>query len=90
MLKSLYEYLSSVPPDDGYGEYCEVVLENLSEEFFKKNETWIVDETEQIDKWINKLFNRGIDPIMCGVIIERSFKIYCSNEMGSTTNQLKK
>ena len=74
--QSLDRYLTT-PPDDGFTDYCERVTEAFSDDFFNTNERWILDETEQIDKWFNKLFSKGIEPIISSKIIERAFKIYC-------------
>lgn len=74
--QSLDRYLTN-PPDDGFTDYCEAVTEAFRDTFFDKNEVWIIDETEQIDKWLNKLCYKDIAPKQAAMIIERAFKFYC-------------
>lgn len=74
--QSLDRYLTT-PPDDGFKVYCEAVTEVFTDTFFEANETWILDETEQIDKWLEKLFMSGVEPEKAAKIIERAFKFYC-------------
>lgn len=73
--QSLDRYLIT-PPDDGFTDYCEAVVEWFTDTFFDANESWILDETEQIDKWLNKLFFNCVDPEKAAKIIERAFKFY--------------
>jgi len=73
---ALDRYLTS-EPDNGFTDYCEAVTEAFTDEFFDKNETWIIDETEQIDKWLDKLFYKEIEPKQAAKIIERAFNFYC-------------
>jgi hypothetical protein len=73
---SLDRYLTT-EPDDGYTEWCEDVLGNqISERFYNQNEKWIDESNGQCNKWLNKLFNRGIDTPEAAKIIERTFNIY--------------
>ena len=74
--QSLDRYLTT-PPDDGFTDYCEAVTESFTDTFFDANESWILDETEQIDKWLNKLCFIGVEPEKAAKIIERAFKFYC-------------
>lgn len=74
--QSLDRYLTT-PPDDGFTDYYEAVTEAFTDTFFDANESWILDETEQIDKWLDKLCFSGVEPEKAAKIIERAFKFYC-------------
>ena len=74
--QSLDRYLTT-PPDDGFTDYCEAVTEAFTDTFFDTNESWILDDTEQIDKWLDKLCFSGVEPEKASKIIERAFKFYC-------------
>ena len=52
----------TTPLDDGFTDYCDAVIEEFSDTFFDANESWILDNTEQIDKWLSKLCFRGLEP----------------------------
>lgn len=77
--KSLDLYLTQEP--DWYFEYnnfYEHVVDSFSDEFYNENENWIVD-SEQMDKWVSKLYDKSIfSPKECSIIIERAFKLYIS------------
>lgn len=77
--KSFDKYLSSPPDDDdGFdGWYDEVTDKHLTEDFFKKYEDFIMESSEQFNKWMNKLFfKKGKSPEEAGRIIERVTKKY--------------
>jgi len=74
--QSLDRYLTT-PPDDGFTDYCEAVTEAFTDTFFDTNESRILDDTEQIDKWLDKLCFSGVEPEKAAKIIERAFKFYC-------------
>jgi len=78
--KGLDRYLTAAPPDDGFTDYCEAVVEAFPEQFFTDNETWIIDEPEQIDKWFDKLCYQDVSPENAAVIIERTFNLYKLNK----------
>jgi len=71
----LDKYLTQEPCDNGYEDYFEDVVESFTDLFYNTNESWIIDETEQIDRWVNKLFYKH-EPKYSAKIIERAFKIY--------------
>lgn len=71
---SLDRWLTT-PPDDEFTDYCEYVVDAFSEEFYDKNEDWIID-SEQSDKWLSNLYRKSIDPKEASKIIERAFIRY--------------
>lgn len=73
--QSLDRYLTT-PPNDGFTNYCENVTEAFTENFFNENESWILDETEQIDKWLSKLYYNSVNYKKAAATIERAFKLY--------------
>lgn len=70
-MKGLDRYLTN-PPEDGFDSYCESVIEAVSDEFYERNQDWIVSDY----KWFEKLFHKGIESELAAKIIERAFKIY--------------
>ena len=62
-------------PDGDYDNWCEMVLESFSDEFYTKNEDWIMD-SPQCNTWLNKLY--GKEPEDATKIIERAFNYYYS------------
>ena len=72
---SLDKYLTS-PFDDGFDNWCELVTESMSNEFWERNENWILD-SDLCNKWLNKLQDK--EPELAGQIIERAFKRYVSS-----------
>jgi len=72
----LDRYLTSGPPDDGFNDFCDLTVEEFSQKFYDENENWIIEETEQIDNWLNKLFSKGYSPKQTAQIIERAFYIH--------------
>lgn len=73
--QSLDRYLTT-PPDDGFTYYCEAVIEAFTDTFFDANESWILDEAEQLEKWLDKLFFSDVEPVKAAKIVERAFKFY--------------
>jgi hypothetical protein len=73
---SLDKYLTT-PPDDGFDNWCDYIVENeISEDFYIENEDWIINGSGQCNKWLNKLFDQRKTPTESAKIIERAFKIY--------------
>jgi hypothetical protein len=72
---SLDKYLTSGPPDNGYDDFFEEIGNNLSDDFFYKNEDWLIDSF-QCDKWTSKLFSKGYSPFEAALILERAFNLY--------------
>lgn len=68
---SLDIYLTT-PPNECYTDYFENITENLSNVFFDDNEKWVM-ESKQYEIWVEKCFNKGLQPICCAKIIERAF-----------------
>lgn len=71
--QSLDRYLTSGPPDDGFDSWAEEVIELLPNEFFDKNEDWIMD-SEQCNDWLCNLHHKS--PEEAAKIIERAFNIF--------------
>jgi len=72
----LDKYLTS-PPNDGFGDFSEEVVGNcITDEFYNKNEDWINEYDGVCNKWLNKLFDKGISHKYSAIIIERAFNIY--------------
>ena len=62
--KSLDNYLTSGPPDDGFTEYYEMVIESFSDEFYNENVEFVEEYNGILNTWINKIyFHKGINPI---------------------------
>jgi len=70
--QSLDRYLTT-PPDDGFDGWAEDALNSLSNDFYALNEDWIDEYNGQCNRWLNKLFDKGIEPIRAAAIIERAF-----------------
>ena len=75
--KSLDSYLTSGPPEDGFAEYYEIVIESFSDDFYNENVEFIEEYNGILNKWINKIyFHKGINPIEAAKLIERTFNRY--------------
>ena len=75
-MKGLDAYLTNIP-DDGYNYYCELVVENFSNEFYNANVAWIEDYNGLCNNWLEKCFYRkGWSPYHSTNVIERAFKLY--------------
>lgn len=72
--QSLDRYLTS-PPDDGFTDYFELVIEALTQEFFDDNEDWVLDSKE-FENWVSKCYYSERDPETSAKIIQRARKIY--------------
>lgn len=70
---SLDKYLTT-PHEDGFDNWCENVLGmDLSDEFYKQNEEWILEYDGTCNKWLNKLYDRGYETKQAAKMIERTF-----------------
>ena len=69
---ALDKYLTQ-EPDYNFDNWCELVIEAFSEEFYNKNEDWIMDNN-QCNMWLNKLY--GKEPKETAKIIERAYNYY--------------
>lgn len=75
--KSLDNYLTSGPPEDGFTEYYESVIESFTNDFYNENEEFIEEYNGILNKWINKIyFHKNIYPIEAAKLIERTFNRY--------------
>lgn len=78
--KSLDKYLTT-EPDDGFYSWAEQVDNLFSEEFFNKNEDWIIKHDGQCNEWMNKLFyKKSKSPKLASEIIQRAFNIYINQK----------
>jgi hypothetical protein len=76
----LDRYLTT-PPDDGFSNWCEDLLgEKISDDFYEKNEDWLLDQNGTGNKWINKLFFKDFDTTQAAKIIERAHKMFILNK----------
>lgn len=75
--ESLDHYLTT-EPDNGFDDWCEAVLELLSDEFFEKNEDWVSNCNSTCNKWLNKIYDKkGYLSIQeSAKLIERTHKIF--------------
>lgn len=73
--ESLDKYLTSEPSDDGFSEWSENVVDNFSDEFFQKNEDWIMNN-EMCNRWMNNLFSNEYEPQEASKILERMFSVF--------------
>lgn len=73
---SLDKYLTMVP-DDSYDGWLGILYENITDDFYYLNEDWLLgDIDEQCDRWLEKLFKKGIHPVVGARILERAFRLY--------------
>jgi hypothetical protein len=71
--KSYDNMLARGPQDDGFQNWCEDVVENMSNEFWDKNEDWVMDD-DTANSWFNKLIDKS--PKDAAAIIERAHRIF--------------
>lgn len=71
--QSLDRYLTT-PPNDGFDNWAEQTIEKMSDDFYETNELWIMD-SEQCNKWLSKLYDKGIPPEIASTVIERTYRI---------------
>lgn len=73
---SLDRYLTE-PPDDGFDNWVDKLLNHIPDDFYNENEAWFEDYDGQFNKWLNKLFyKKAKSPEQSARIIERAFKLY--------------
>ena len=70
---SLDKYLTT-PLEDGFDQWCDIVVESFTDDFFEKNKDWVMEQNGQFERWVNKLINR--EPKQAAQIIERAFRRY--------------
>lgn len=74
MRTSLDLYLTE--SQDDYSLYLDKVYDEMSNDFVSENEHWLFDRTQQVDKWVYNLYNKGKDPKIAAKIIEKAFCRY--------------
>jgi hypothetical protein len=47
-------FFAVAPPDDGFDDYVDEVVQNFSDQFYKENEHWIL-KSKQMLSWVSKL-----------------------------------
>lgn len=78
--QSLDRYLT-IPPDDGFDNWADEVLELLSTQFHEENELWIFGNNGQHNEWLQKLYyTKECSPIIAAKIIERAFSLYLNSQ----------
>lgn len=70
---SLDKYLTS-GPDCNFDNWADLVTESFSDDFFNKNEEWILEYDGVCNDWLNRLYHK--EPTEAAGIIERSFRLY--------------
>jgi len=61
-------------PDEDYDNWCDEAIEAFSDDFFNRNEDWIMDEEGLCSEWLNKL--HSTNPNLAAKIIERAYRRY--------------
>lgn len=74
-MNSAYDRWLTTPPEDGYTDYWEQIVDALSYTFYEDQEKWI-DQSDLYSNWVEKLFSKSVDPKIAAVIIERTFSLY--------------
>ena len=64
----LDKYLTT-PPDDGFSDWCELVSEQFTDEFWEQKEDWFT-ESDQANKVLNILFDKRFTPKLAAKVIE--------------------
>lgn len=74
-MKGLDRYLTQEPRCD-FSEYAEAVCEAFPEEFYNKNEDWIMDDYGLCGFWLRGLYIRDTPTEDATRIIMRAFSFY--------------
>ena len=74
--QSLDKYLTT-EPDDGFSDWVEELIDkHITEYFYKENEEWLDEPNGLCNIWLNKLFNKGFEPIKAAEILERAYNLH--------------
>lgn len=73
--KSLDKFLTAEPADN-LTPWCELVYEDLTDEFYNMHTEWLDSYNGQCNTWLNKLYNKSKDPKVAAQIIQRAFTLY--------------
>ena len=76
----LDKYLS-MPPEDGFDMWVDLVTGAFTDDFYEKNEDWIHQYGGMCSSWMHKLFVRGKEPYHAARIIERTFATACARPL---------
>ncbi len=63
----LDKYLTT-PPDDGFGDWCELVSEQFTDEFWEEIEYWFTN-SDQANEILSLLFHKEFTPMMAAIVI---------------------
>ena len=73
--QSLDKYLTSMP-DDGFSDWVEELIDkHITDKFYKENEEWLDEPNGLYNIWLNKLFNKGLEPKKAAEILERAYNL---------------
>ena len=62
-------------PDEKIDSYIELLIDQLSDQFYEANEDWILESTIA-NNWYNRFYDLDKTPKFAAEVIERAFKIY--------------
>lgn len=71
----LDRYLTT-PPEDGFDNWAEEVINAMPDEFYKSNEEWMNSSGGLCNKWLNKLFDKSTEIEYAARVIERAHRRY--------------
>lgn len=71
----LDRYLTS-SPDDSFNDWCEAVVDQISDSFFNTHEGWIDEYDGVCTQWLNALHVKDKAPQEAAAIIERAHRLY--------------
>lgn len=72
---ALDRYITAEPDDDHYGDWVELILDNLPQDYYDENFRWF-DSSPTVEKWYVKLFRKDTDVELAARIIHRAHKLY--------------
>ncbi len=68
------------PPDDGFDYWADKVVDAMTERFYNENEVWVNVNEGLLNKWLNKLFSKNVEPKDAAGIIEQAFNLELTSE----------
>jgi len=71
-----YDRWLTTPPDDGYSDWVEQIIEVLPNDFHEKHQKWIYVYGGTFDVLLNNLWKKGKDPDEAASIIVRAKTLY--------------
>lgn len=73
-MKGLDKYLLH-NPFEVEDSYAENVIDCFSEDFYTRNKKWIA-KSDNLDRWLLKLYSKGVEPEWAARLIERTHRRY--------------